>query len=358
MALGNYNLDKSSKKYQCPSCGMKTFVRFVDKDLNLHQDLNFGRCDRESKCRYFRSANSAKKYYWVQFLELRSISKRAFRLVDIYGNIEILPKSEITKIDEEKCLVAEWILIKRNILYCKQDAVFQSDSNLTDCVRDFVIEKDRMEFDFHLYSELENERQKFVRHNFLNFLTSIFEKHDVDVALERYLITGTDRFWKHSTIFWQVDRQNRVHAGKIMLYETTTGKRVKKPFNCINWFHKSQSLKNFKLGQCIFGLHLVKDDARKICIVESEKTAVFASIILPEYYWLATGAKHNLKELFLNPIKNSAITLFPDKGCYKDWKQKAEILIEKGFNITISDFIEKSFLEDGEDIADLFLSDQ
>lgn len=46
-----YKLDKSSKKYICPSCGKKTFVRYIDMSGNL-ADEKFGRCDRQYNCAY------------------------------------------------------------------------------------------------------------------------------------------------------------------------------------------------------------------------------------------------------------------------------------------------------------------
>lgn len=47
-----WSLDRSPKKYICPSCGKKTFVLFVDTEGNFAPDI-FGRCDREINCGYF-----------------------------------------------------------------------------------------------------------------------------------------------------------------------------------------------------------------------------------------------------------------------------------------------------------------
>lgn len=49
-----YSLDKSSKKFHCPSCGKKRFVRFIDHETGEHLDHEFGRCDREVNCGYFK----------------------------------------------------------------------------------------------------------------------------------------------------------------------------------------------------------------------------------------------------------------------------------------------------------------
>jgi hypothetical protein len=53
-----YILDKTSKKFKCPNCFKNTFVRFINNETNeyLHE-LN-GRCDRESKCGYFKKPSN------------------------------------------------------------------------------------------------------------------------------------------------------------------------------------------------------------------------------------------------------------------------------------------------------------
>lgn len=49
-----YTLDPGTKKHYCPSCGKKTYVRYVDVTTNSYVDYEFGRCDREVKCAYFK----------------------------------------------------------------------------------------------------------------------------------------------------------------------------------------------------------------------------------------------------------------------------------------------------------------
>lgn len=53
-----YQLDKSSKKFRCPSCHKKTFVRYMDYQENEYLPLEYGRCDREIKCGYFYKYSS------------------------------------------------------------------------------------------------------------------------------------------------------------------------------------------------------------------------------------------------------------------------------------------------------------
>ncbi len=48
-----YQLDNTPKKFRCPSCGKKTYVRYRDFETGGYLPYEFGRCDREIKCGYF-----------------------------------------------------------------------------------------------------------------------------------------------------------------------------------------------------------------------------------------------------------------------------------------------------------------
>lgn len=51
--LDKFHLDKSVKKHQCPQCGQKTFVLYLNTDSGEPADeYQYGRCDREAKCSY------------------------------------------------------------------------------------------------------------------------------------------------------------------------------------------------------------------------------------------------------------------------------------------------------------------
>ena len=138
----------------------------------------------------------------------------------------------------------------------------------------------------------------------------------------RYRI-GTSNHWPNATIFWQIDQQQKVHTGKIMLYDYHTGHRVKDPFNHIAWVHKSENTKNFHLKQCLFGLHLLRPDTKIVAIVEAEKTAVVASIFFPDvlfprYRWSAEPQRRAL----CTP-QGHRVILFPDLGAEDKWREKA-----------------------------------
>jgi hypothetical protein len=62
---------------------------------------------------------------------------------------------------------------------------------------------------------------------------------------------------------WQIDDKEQIHAGKIMQYDRFTGKRVKEPYNHVNWLHKAFKEPEFNLSQCLFGLHRITEDYQK-----------------------------------------------------------------------------------------------
>ncbi|HYH15430.1 MAG TPA: DUF6371 domain-containing protein, partial [Flavisolibacter sp.] len=148
-------------------------------------------------------------------------------------------------------------------------------------------------------------------------------------------------------------------TGKIMLYDLFTGKRMKGDSSYISWVHKAFEKDDFNLAQCLFGEHLLTESLEKpVAIVESEKTAVIASLLLPDILWLATGGKEGLNEAKAKVLKGRDVMLFPDAGCYDKWKKIADRL-KQVCNIGISGVLEYNINDaekkNGYDIADYML---
>ncbi len=167
-------------------------------------------------------------------------------------------------------------------------------------------------------------KSKSIKHPnyFIDYLANLWNYEVAIYLLDKYNI-GTSKFWHGATVFWQVDKNSNVRSGKIMLYNAINGKRIKEPFNHINWVHKALKLDNFKLEQCYFGEHLLNEDSCKpVAIVESEKTAIISSVYLPEFIWLACGSVNNLNEAKTKVLKGRNVILFPDLKCYDLWNNK------------------------------------
>ncbi len=134
-----------------------------------------------------------------------------------------------------------------------------------------------------------------------------------------------------------------------------TGKRIKKPFNHISWVHTVLKLQNFNLKQCFFGEHLLHEKHKPVAIVESEKTAIIASIYLPNFIWLAVGSLTNLNKEKCNILKGRSVILFPDLNGFEKWSVKAKEFSHIA-NFIVSDLLERKAnneeKEQGLDLAD------
>ncbi|SHF41574.1 hypothetical protein SAMN05444377_10880 [Flavobacterium fontis] len=286
-----YSLDKSSKKFVCPKCGKRRFVRYLNQISNEYLEETFGRCDRETSCGYH---NNPKQNECIAIVNIERIN--------------LIPD------------FIDPLLVKQSL-------------------------------------------KKYGNNNFAKFLHKNFAKDEVENCIAKYNI-GTSKHWEGATVFWQINQTQKVHTGKIILFDEDTGKRVKNPFPHINWVHKKIKKDKFNLKQCLFGLHLNKTrvattlqyHCNTIAIVESEKTAIIMSLFIPEYLWMATGSKQNLKLQLLEPIKNENIVVYPDKGEFNDWNIKVTELQRQGFKIKCSSVVENSDFETGTDLADIYFA--
>lgn len=192
---------------------------------------------------------------------------------------------------------------------------------------------------------------------FANYLINQFGYYRTFKLIKKYYI-GTSKHWNGATVFWQVDENMKIRSGKIMLYDSL-GKRIKKPYNHINWVHKVLNLSDYNLQQCFFGEHLLKEH-KPVAIVESEKTAIIASVYLPRFSWLAVGSINNLNIERCRVLVGRDVILYPDVNAYELWEEKSN-KIGKRLNIkfSLSDLLEENASNNerkyGLDLADYLL---
>ena len=362
METFRYSLDKSSKKFICPDCNKKTFVLYVDTEKGNFLTDDFGKCDRLTQCNYHKAPSKGKKAYLIDFLAFNSISDKAYKLTDLNGIISIIPKSQVLEQTKNNCWITEWYLKTSTINYLSNESKYFNTDNVNlvnEVIKKFSVSHQAVEVkpSFHsleLLNELYFEKPQI--DNLTEFLKSKFSKDEVFNAMQNYFITGTNHFWNNTTVFWQINNKEQIQCAKLMLYDRFTGKRIKEPYNHINWLHKATKENYFKLCQCLFGLHRINEDYQKtVAIVESEKTAIVMSIFLPEFIWIATGSKVNFKFELLEPLKKRNVIAFPDKGEYNSWFNKATELNAFKFKIAVSDLIENTDFENGFDIADYYI---
>lgn len=179
------------------------------------------------------------------------------------------------------------------------------------------------------------------------FLQSIFSPYLPVETIEEVLTdmaVGTSPLFGGSPIFWQIDKYGRVRTGKIMGYDKCTGKRIKQPKPLMQWVHRRlpEPAGGFRLQQCYFGSHLVRDDDRRIIwLFESEKAAIAVNLALrclggsEMFVALATGGcagfnptadKQRDPYDAIQVLKGKRVALFPDNGKYGEWRDKGERL--------------------------------
>jgi len=193
--------------------------------------------------------------------------------------------------------------------------------------------------------------------HFVKFLIKLFGVGVSNELISRYFI-ATSKYWNGATVFWEIDAQGKVRTGKIMLYSPTTGKRVKNLEIPVYWVHKAIKQPEFELKQCLFGEHLLIDKTKPVAIVESEKTAIIASVYLPQFIWLAAGSLTNLNAEKCSILKGRTVTLFPDLNGFDKWSIKAKELSHLAI-FTVSDLLELKATEaekqQGFDLADYLI---
>ena len=298
MAEYTYTLDPSSRKFICPECGKKRFVRFVHKETKeYHEDESFGRCDRES-CGCFIKPNFNSSSHKTHYPGRKV--KRHFTPP---------PPKPISYVP------------------------------------------------FDLFAK---SRKRYEQNNFVQYLFTFAEAPIVYNRVELYNI-GTAKL-PGATIFWLIDQMGNIRTGKTMLYHPPghekQGKRVKEPGPKIFFIHSKLNDGKGTYKQCLFGEHLLKlFPSHPVALVESEKTAVIASIYYSDYIWLATGGKEGFSEEKCLPLKGRKVEVFPDLGCYTIWSEKAA-RFSHVTHFQVSNFIELNATDEdrkkdpGMDLAD------
>jgi len=296
-----YSLYKGNKKFICPECGKRTFVPFVNTETGEQLPEEYGRCDREINCAYFLNP------YKDGYNKSIPCTYKAPRSINA---------------------------IKKRLSFIKVDLLKQS-------------------------------RTAYKQNNFVQWLKANFGPAITNDLISRYHI-GTSKHWFGATIFWQIDKQGKVRTGKIMLYNRQTGRRIKtEKSKYINWVHSVLKLEDFELKQCFFGEHLLNQyPASPVAIVESEKTAIIASIFLPRFIWLSVGSLTNLNLEKCKVLAGRKVFLFPDLNAYDKWKIKSNEISElmPGTSFVISDFLQAKAPEadkqKGLDLADYLIKNQ
>jgi len=287
-------------RYRCPTCQQrdKTFSLYIDTETGEHIHPTVGRCNRESNC---GQHYTPKQYFQDNNISFDTPQPKAYKprpVTPIQKPVSFIPVE-----------------------------VFKASLKAHET------------------------------NHFVQFLINLFGVEVASQLVNRYFI-ATSKHWNGATVFWQIDTQGKVRTGKIMLYSPTTGKRVKNLEIPVYWVHKALKQPEFELRQCLFGEHLLIDKIKPVAIVESEKTAVIASVYLPHFIWVAVGSLTNLNAEKCSILKGRTVILFPDLNGFDKWSSKAKELSHLTI-FSVSDLLERKATEtekkQGFDLADYLI---
>lgn len=308
-----FQLEQGSTKFSCPKCGQKRFKRYVETQSGAYISAEFGRCDRENSCGY-----------------------------------HVHPVKGQCNTSTVKYL--------RNSLRSEEN----TQCSIINIPHSYAVESLRST----------NCENKYLLNAFAAFIQSVFGASGTE-ALARYMV-GTYRNTT-KTVFWQMsydvetNSSHEIRTGKVIDYDAS-GHRKKNspPFFIHTELVQSNILDaNALLRQCFFGEHLLVQKTKKVCIVESEKTAVIASIVFPKFVWLATGGKFGCKwykESVFRVLAGRDVILYPDvdtkNDCFTQWSafgktlQQSRFGINVGISTLINDYASHEERAQGYDLAD------
>lgn len=282
----DFTPNRPSNKYICPQCGKRTFVRVVDTETGELLPEYVGKCDRLNNCGYCFS--------YGEFFKQNKEWNHSKKYIQIRKTNQILSTKQMNK---PICFIDDIIM----------EQTLTKDSD------------------------------------FREYMIDVFGVDNVTRIFNKYKV-GADDYG--NVIFWQIDIDGKVRGGKIIKYERNTGHRIHDKWG-VTWHHstliKQKKLdNNWKLSQTLFGSHLVAESTQKIALVESEKTALICSILLPEYIWLATGGIEFFNENMCQSLKGRDVIIYPDLGAYSIWEAKAVTVARQvGFRYSLSDLLER-----------------
>lgn len=287
---------RRQQKYECPQCGKrKCFVRYVD----THNDCAYvaddvGKCDHQHSCGYhYKPSEYFKDNQWAREHHC-NMPRKAFTPPPL-PPFRPLPMEYVVQSHSTRSTFWQWL---------QKDAA---------------------------------QRLKLTEEQ----LQSVFDD---------YMVGATQR---GEIIFWQIDREGKVHGGHIMQYGSDGHRSGFQGWTHIPLIRSGALPLDWQLYQCLYGEHLLQRyPDRHVCLVESEKTALLMALCKPQMLWLATAGSGGLSKERLECLKNRRVTLFPDSRCYKKWKEKMEQT--SGIEYNISNHLET--YPPNTDLADLLLA--
>ncbi|MDP4238619.1 MAG: DUF6371 domain-containing protein [Bacteroidota bacterium] len=313
-----YSLQKGSSKSNCPECGKKTFVRYVDSLTGECCPPQYGRCDRTIKCGYSNYPKFEKD--------------QAFNSYKVFA---LKPKPQpLTPIPVEV---------------------------LADTLTDY-------------------DKNVFIQ-NLLQRVAFPFDECDIEAVIAQYYL-GTAATFGGAVALPYIDIKNNIRAIQVKQFDkanhTTKTSflhgilkyQYSKRGNRLPDWLLAYELNDLKVS-CLFGEHLLsKYPLNPIALVEAPKSAIYGTLyfglpnVAERFLWLAVYNLSSLNVAKCQALQGRDVVLFPDLSqdgkAFDLWNSKLkELNTIKGARFTISDLLESKASEaerlNGCDIADYLI---
>jgi len=326
-------LDKTSKKFYCPDCNKKTFVRYIDTRKDEYLQEKYGRCDREIKCSYHLSPyyDGFANLIWEQEKGAFIKNKKA----------QLTPFKALAKQE-----IKEPVFIPYEILKATRKGY---------------------------------EQNVFIQ-NLLHNIPFTFTAKEIEQIISLYQLgTVCKGYRKGAITFPFIDIKGNVRAVQAkqfdkMNHTTSTDflhsmykkdcEKNNKPLP--EWL--SNYLLNDKKISCLFGEHLLsKCPTNPIALVEAPKTAIIASLYFgfpdnpKNFIWLGVYNLSSLNIAKCKVLQGRKVFLFPDLNAFDNWSKKAnnfqKEMPDTTFKVSylLQNHASKEEKENGFDIADFLI---
>lgn len=317
MSTFRYTLD-SSEKFTCPDCNHDNkFVRYRDVVSGDWVGEEYGKCDRENNCGYWK-------------------------------------KIERNELIRDKSLIKYDLQRERSVfseLWLTDNYYNHHRENRFKCDRDVYLRSDIP----HMFRYPGTDEVKYEN----IFLRGLVKKFGVEATKKVYDEFRLGTFYDGGVIFPYYDFNDKLITGKIMFYDDNL-KRIKEGYQSYPmWLHnyKYQPVGHkyeiicdlpgeYKPDLTFFNYSYAKiKDINNIGIIESEKSAIILSILVPEIHWMATGGLNNLQKYKFWRLNSHSILMFPDLGYLPDKKMTVKKYWEYKIESEIRPEIHKSLID-------------
>lgn len=294
-----FSLDNTAKKYFCPHCRRRSFVRFLDRERGEYLPDDFGRCDREFNCGFFRSP-----YHDAEFLRSYLDEKTAQARPYVW---KAPPPPPVVPFPR-----ALYLPFCRS--WYREQPFFRN-----------------------LCALAVNRFPEIDKNDVISLITDVFRSYGVGTLPgENNRPTGS--------LFPFINKSRQITAVQWKAFDNRN--KTKKT----SFLHRllpphapglAKYCQNQSFVRALFGEHLLTSNPGNVVIVEAPKTALYGAVFQllkrkqrqaegrpanekPAPLWLATYNAGRFKYETLKVLTNCTAFVFPDTDAHERWAHAAE----------------------------------